>query len=124
MAPLGKNAKGLSITSGRPCRAFRLWRFCAIAMTTLAQSITTAGQTIHLSGSGQSGRLLPESMYPDSPLGVGDLDHGAISKRIHSVDMGTGWEPLLNRELPPTILAGSCVGWTVQAVRTNSRIDR
>jgi hypothetical protein len=30
--------------------AFRLWHFCAVAMTTLVPSITTALQTIHLSG--------------------------------------------------------------------------
>jgi hypothetical protein len=50
MAPLGKNAKALSITSGRLRRAFLLSHFCAVAMTTLATSITTAGQTIRLSG--------------------------------------------------------------------------
>ncbi len=36
---------------------------------------------------------------------------------------GMGWKPSRNRELPPAILAGSCVRRTVQTGRANSRID-
>ena len=62
-------------------------------------------------------------MYLDSPLCVGDLDHEAISARIHSEGGVTGWEQSRNRELPPTLLAGGFVRGTVQAGRMNSRID-
>src|ERR1051326_2411632 len=60
----------------------------------------------------------------DSPLGVGNLDHAAIASESPVLLELRDGSRSRNRELPPTILAGRCVGRTVQADRTNSRIDR
>jgi len=55
---------------------------------------------------------------------AGDGNYGLDTLLKNGVRIQVAVPRLLNRELPPTILAGSRVGGTVQAVRTNSRIDR